>query len=232
MATAQPDPGIAVERVDGGLPELATVYWRPRVTDRSLKHAGWGWTAWTCWHTIPFVVAAGLLAALKPVTLPVALILIAHAWLIPELYAARGANVMRRKARADPIADQVAEVLLQSLLTAEAKPLFEQTGLVLQRGTLGIWLVGEAGALLVRGGTSRFMRVNCYCVRATGDGLPSADRTAHLLLALRTDEVGFATLSNLAFSGAPWRVRRRLERKLRPALAAGIAVARSGPVAS
>ena len=40
--------------------------------------------------------------------------------------------------------------------------------------------------------------------------LPSADRTAHLLLALREDEIGFATVANLAFSGATWRVRRRL----------------------
>ena len=41
---------------------------------------------------------------------------------------------------------------------------------------------------------------------------PSADRTAHLLLALREDEAGFATVANLAFSGAAWRVRRRLPR--------------------
>ena len=32
--------------------------------------------------------------------------------------------------------------------------------------------------------------------------LPSADRISHLLLALRTDEQGFATVANLAFSGA------------------------------
>jgi hypothetical protein len=70
--------------------------------------------------------------------------------------------------------------------------------------------------------------VNCYCVRATGDGLPSADRTSHLLLGLRSDEVGFATLSNLTFSGAPWRVRRRLERPMRPALAVAVRAARRG----
>jgi hypothetical protein len=223
VAPAQPDPGIAISSPGEGLPELANVYWRPRVTDRSLKHAGWGWTAWMCAHSIPFLAAAVLLAALKPVTIPVALILVAHAWLIPELYASRGTNVLRRRAPADPVADQVAEVLLESLLSAEAKPLFTQTGLVLQRGTLGVWLVGEGGALLTRPGGRR---VNCYCVRATGDGLPSADRTSHLLLGLRTDEVGFATLSNLAFSGAPWRVRRRLARPLRPALAAALEAAR------
>jgi hypothetical protein len=54
-------------------------------------------------------------------------------------------------------------------------------------------------------------------VKAEGD-LPSADRTAHLLLALREDEEGFATVANLAFSGAAWRVRGRLPAAMRPAL--------------
>jgi hypothetical protein len=41
---------------------------------------------------------------------------------------------------------------------------------------------------------------------------------AHLVLALRTDELGFATVANHAFAGAPWRVRRRLPKQMRPAL--------------
>ena len=44
-------------------------------------------------------------------------------------------------------------------------------------------------------------------VKATGSELPSSDRIAHLLLALRTDESGFTTVANLAFSGARWRPR-------------------------
>ena len=58
-------------------------------------------------------------------------------------------------------------------------------------------------------------------MRATdpeGARLPSGDRVAHLLLALRSDEEGFATVANLAFSGARWRVRRRLPRRQRVAL--------------
>jgi hypothetical protein len=53
--------------------------------------------------------------------------------------------------------------------------------------------------------------VFCWCVRV-GDArdLPAADRVAHLLLALREDEQGFATVANLAFAGARWRVRRHL----------------------
>ena len=74
---------------------------------------------------------------------------------------------------------------------------------------LGIWLVGERGALLVRPGGRR---VDCWCVRiGDADGLPAADRISHLLLALREDELGFATVANMDFSGAAWRVRRQLE---------------------
>ena len=67
-------------------------------------------------------------------------------------------------------------------------------------------------------------RVDCWCVKVDGD-LPSADRTAHLLLALREDEAGFATVANLAFSGGTWRLRHRLPKPMRPALAAARATA-------
>jgi hypothetical protein len=54
-------------------------------------------------------------------------------------------------------------------------------------------------------------------VKVTESKLPSSDRIAHLLLALRSDETGFATVANLSFSGARWRVRRRLPRPAREA---------------
>jgi hypothetical protein len=69
-----------------------------------------------------------------------------------------------------------------------------------------VWLVGEQGAFLVRR-----RRVFSWCVRVGDvDGLPAGDRVAHLLLALREDEEGFATVANMNFSGAGWRVRRHL----------------------
>jgi hypothetical protein len=52
---------------------------------------------------------------------------------------------------------------------------------------------------------------------------------AHLLLALRADESGFATVANLSFSGAVWRLRRRLKPDARAALSASVAAARSLP---
>ncbi|MEA2374117.1 MAG: hypothetical protein QOD53_580, partial [Thermoleophilaceae bacterium] len=42
-----------------------------------------------------------------------------------------------------------------------------------------------------------------------------------------TDETGFATVANHAFSGAAWRLRRRMDRPGRPALAAARRVAGS-----
>jgi hypothetical protein len=59
-------------------------------------------------------------------------------------------------------------------------------------------------------------------VKAVDGELPSGDKIAHLLLALRTDEAGFATVANMAFSGAGWRLRRRLVREQRPALDAAL----------
>jgi hypothetical protein len=200
------------------LPELAAVHWRPRVDERRLRHSATLWTATTVGHVVPFVGAGAVLFAVQPLALPVTLASLAHAWVIPELYAQRGANVVRPKApRADPQAERVSVGLLGDLVDHEARALHARTGLVLERGALGAWLVGEAGAVLVRPGGRR---VHCWCVRAQDPGLPSADRTAHLLLALRADEQGFATVANLAFSGAVWRLRRRLVPAVRPALAA------------
>lgn len=213
-----------------GLPELAAVYWRPRVDSSRLKRSARLWTLTTAAHTLPFLAAAGLLVALKPVTVPVALILIAHAWVIPELYAARGAGVVRvpgsrsrAPTRGPGGAEALALGLLGDLVGHEARDLLRGTGLILERGRLGVWLVGEAGAVLVTPGGRR---VFCYCVAASDSSLPVGDRIAHLVLALREDESGLATVANLAFSGAAWRLRRRLAPRRRPALECAVRAAR------
>jgi len=46
----------------------------------------------------------------------------------------------------------------------------------------------------------------------------TADVEIGRLLALREDESGFATVGNLVFAGAPWRLRRRLPLPAREAL--------------
>ncbi len=199
------------------------MYWRPRASDASLTRAAHLWTLATAAHTLPFMVAAALLPALNPVTLPIALIALAHAWIIPELYAARGAGVVRARVPTDERAEHVALGLLGDLVDHRARELHARTRLVLERGELGVWLVGEAGAVLVRPGGRR---VHCCCVKVPEPALPPSDRIVHLLLALRTDEYGFATVANLAFSGARWRLRRRLPVAARKALDAAAEAAR------
>ena len=209
---------------DGPLPEVAAVYWRRPVDAESLARDGRIWTLSTIAQVVPFLAFAVFLAWRAPVTAPVGIILLVHAWMVPALYAARGANVVRPKRRTGREAETRALGMLADLIDTEAHMRHAETGLVLERGQLGTWLVGEAGAILV---PSSGRRAHCYCVSVRDTELPSADRVAHLLLALRCDEPGFATVANRAFAGAPWRVRRRLSGAMRPALDAAVAGVRS-----
>jgi hypothetical protein len=219
---AQPQP-LAPAAV---LPETAAVHWRPRVDERHLRRVGALWTLTTFAHVVPFVLAAVSLMVLQPLALPVALACIAHAWVIPELFAQRGANVLRPHRRTEEEPERRSIGLLGDLVGHDARELHARTGLVLEPGQLGVWLVGEAGALLL---PARGRKAYCYCVKVDGRhceaaALPAGDRTAHLLLALRADEQGFATVANLSFAGARWRVRRRLRKPQPAALAAATAM--------
>jgi hypothetical protein len=202
------------------LPETAGVYWRPRVDAARLRTRGRLWTLTALAHSVPFALTAILLFALEPLTFPLGLILLAHAWVIPELYAKRGANVLRTVRRGADGPERVAAGLLGDLVGRAARDLHARTGLVTERGALGVWIVGETGAVLVMPGGRR---VFCFCVRVEDPDLPSGDRIAHLLLALREDEAGFATVANVAFSGSTARLRRRLPNRQRPALDAAAA---------
>jgi hypothetical protein len=210
------------------LPEAAAVHWRPRVDAARLRGVGAFWTLTTVAHVVPFLGAAALLMALQPLALPVAIACLAHAWIIPELYAQRGANVLRPRGRAADEPERRSVGLLGDLVDHDARELHARTGLVLEPGRLGPWLVGEAGAVLLHG---RRRKVFCYCIKVDGRALaatgseqplPSGDRIAHLLLALRADEQGFATVANLTFAGARWRLRRRMPAATRSALDAAV----------
>jgi hypothetical protein len=213
----------------GELPELADVPWRPLADETSLRRADRRWTTWTVAHELPLLATAVGLVVLSPILIPVSLAALAFAWFIPDLYAAKGAEVLRpppAPGRPEANAELRAIGLLGDLISHDARDLLRETGLVLETGTLGVWLVGGKGAVLVRG---RGRRVQCYCVRAKGEDLPLADRVAHLLLALRADERGFATVANLSFSGARWRLARRLKESARAGLKAAGSAARSRP---
>jgi len=208
-----------VEAASAPLPELAAVPWRGRQDAAALRRRERLWSLYTTAHVIPFLAAAGALLWLNPLSGPVAFVAVVHAWIIPALYASRGAAVVRPKGRCEERAEKVAQGFLGDLLGHDARTLQRETGLALERGKLGVWLVGEGGALLV---TRAGRRVHCFCVQATDRELPPSDRIAHLLLALRSDEEGFATVANHAFAGASWRVRRRLDARMRPALDAAL----------
>ncbi len=213
----------------GELPELANVDWRERADEASLRRADRAWTLSVVAHEVPFLTTAVVLPLLAPVLAVVSVFALAFAWAIPALYAARGAGVLRpqrRRAHSDESAEARALGFLGDLVGHQARELVTHTGLVVERGTFGVWVLGPAGALLVRPGGRR---VQCYCVRVADADLPAADRVAHLLLALRADESGFATVANLTFSGACWRLRRHLSPEAREGLAVGVEMSPGHP---
>ena len=143
-------------------------------------------------------------------------IFLGHGIAVLHLQARRGARGVKPIGPAEDPPARTALGLLGDLVAHEYRDLVRQTGLALERGRLGTWLVGQEGAILVRPGGHR---VHCFCVRVGEAGdLPAGDRVAHLLLALREDEEGFATVANRNFSGAAWRLRLQLATEVRPAL--------------
>jgi hypothetical protein len=190
--------------------------WRRRTSDRTLRREGRVWTLWSIGVVITFGLPAALLAWIEPLAAPASAIFLGHGIAVLHLQARRGARGVTALGGASTGAERTALGLLGDLLGHEARELLEKTGLALQRGRLGTWLVGQEGAILARPGGRR---VHCFCVRVGGaDDLPPADQVAHLLLALREDEEGFATVANRNFSGATWRLRMQLPKRVRPAL--------------
>jgi hypothetical protein len=198
------------------LAEAAAMPWRRRTSDRTLRREGRVWTLWSIGVVITFGLPAALLAWIEPLAAPASAIFLGHGIAVLHLQARRGARGVTALGGARTGAERTALGLLGDLLGHEARELLEKTGLALQRGRLGTWLVGQEGAILARPGGRR---VHCFCVRVGGaDDLPPADQVAHLLLALREDEEGFATVANRNFSGATWRLRMQLPKRVRPAL--------------
>jgi hypothetical protein len=224
-AESRPDPG-------GGLAEAEALPWRRTTSERTLRRDGWLWTAWTTWVVALFAAPGALLLWIEPLAFPAAAACFAHAWAVPWLQARRGARslvpigsrtMQAPGADADADAHRISLGLLADLVGHEQREMLATTGVVVERGRLGVWLLGEQGAVLARWGGRR---VDCWCVRvAEHDDLPAGDRVAHLVLALREDERGFAKVANFGFSGAAWRVRRQLVPAARPAFDAARALA-------
>jgi hypothetical protein len=202
----------------GVLAEAAAMPWRRRASARSLRREGRIWTLWSAGILVTFGLPAALLVWIEPLAAPISAIFLAHGIAVLHLQARRGARGVKPMGGALTEPERTALGLLGDLLGHDARGLLENTGLALQRGRLGAWLVGQEGAILVRPGGRR---VHCFCVRVGEAGdLPPGDRVAHLLLALREDEEGFATVANRNFSGATWRLRAELPKRVRLALRA------------
>ena len=200
----------------GVLAEAAAMPWRRRASERSLAREGRIWTLWSVALVVTFGLPAALLVWIQPLAFPVSAIFIGHAVAVLHLQARRGARGVKPIGGPETGPERIALGLLADLVGHDERKLLAETGLALQRGRHGAWLVGQEGAILVRPGGHR---VHCFCVRVGEAGdLPPGDRVAHLLLALREDEQGFATVANRNFSGATWRVRWELAGRVRPAL--------------
>ncbi|MDP8943468.1 MAG: hypothetical protein M3N16_05040, partial [Actinomycetota bacterium] len=97
-AGGAPAPGARRQEAPGlELPEVRALPWRRRASAEALARWARTWTVWTAMVSVPFVIAGVGLLVLEPLTFPVALASFAHGWVIPELYAARGASVARPK---------------------------------------------------------------------------------------------------------------------------------------
>lgn len=229
MTEAATAPALAGE----GLVEARRLPWRERASEATLRRDGRRWTLWTAMVVLGFGAPAATVLALDLWLFPVAILLAAHGYLICRLQAGRAVSSIvplgsaKSATGIDPGAEGVALGLLGDLLGHRERELMRDGGLAMQRGRLGVWLLGERGALLMRPGGRRIFS---YCVRVGDpDGLPGGDRVAHLLLALREDEEGFATVANLGFAGAAWRCRGRIDPRQRPAFEAARAAARAIP---
>jgi hypothetical protein len=206
------------------LAEAAAMPWRRRASERTLATEGRIWTLWSVGVLVTFGLPAALLIWIEPLAFPVAAIFLGHGLAVLHLQARRGARGVKPMGDVNGRADVTALGLLGDLVGHQTRGLLTETGLALERGRLGAWLVGQEGAILVRPGGHR---VHCFCVRVgEADGLPPGDRVAHLLLALREDEEGFATVANRNFSGAAWRLRWQLSRRARGALRRARSLAR------
>ena len=205
------------------LAEAAAMPWRLRVSERSLHAEGRLWTLWSAGVLLTFGLPAALLIWIEPLAAPASAIFLGHGLAVLHVQARRGAKGVKPIGAATEGPQRTALGLLGDLVGHRSRDLLERTGLALEPGRLGTWLIGQEGAILVRPGGHR---VHCFCVRVgEGDDVPPADRVAHLLLALREDEEGFATVANRNFSGASWRLRMQLPLRTQGALRSARVVA-------
>src|SRR3954462_4981993 len=129
--------------------------WRRRASDRSLRREGRIWTLWSIGIVVTFALPAALLIWIEPLAAPVSAIFLGHGLAVLHLQARRGARGVRPIGAPSSRADRTGLGLLGDLVGHETRELLTSTGLALQPGRLGAWLVGQEGAILVRSGGHR-----------------------------------------------------------------------------
>src|SRR2546430_14745686 len=114
------------------LPEAAEVWWRAPVDKRRLARIEWLSAAYTSVYVMPFFVLGAFLIVLEPLLATVSLLCLVHAWVIPELFAHRGARVLALDATGAD--DRAGKGLLADLLDRRAAGSGEGTRAPLARG--------------------------------------------------------------------------------------------------
>ena len=118
------------------LPEAAEVWWRAPVDGRRLRLMELLSAGYTTVYVTPFFVMGAVLIALEPLLVPVSVLCLVHAWVIPELFAHRGARVL-----AVDQGRQEGKGLLADLLDREQAVIEERTGAVVEQGRLRVWVL-------------------------------------------------------------------------------------------
>ena len=116
----------------GALPELEGVAWRRRADARSLLLRERISAAYTTLYVTPLIVVAAGMVWLEPFLFPVSALALVHAWVIPELFANRGAGVVRVP-RGRPIWSPRRFVLVLCFLGSVDRAMLELLGLKARR---------------------------------------------------------------------------------------------------
>src|SRR5262249_15802290 len=128
--------------METALAEAAAMPWRRRASERSLTKEGRIWTLWSVGVVITFGLPAALLIWVQPLAFPVSAIFLGHGIAVLHLQARRGARGVKPIGQATDRAGRRSLGLLGDLVGHDARHLLRETGLALERGELGAWLVG------------------------------------------------------------------------------------------
>src|SRR5262249_15960954 len=137
---------LAQRTPPGILAEAEAMPWRRRASERTLAREGHLWTLWSIGIVVTFALPAVLLIWIQPLAFPVAALFLGEGIAVIQLQARRGARGVKPLGEgggSEP--ERVALGLLGDLVGHDERERLAATGLALESGQLGAWLVGEEG---------------------------------------------------------------------------------------